>query len=88
VTTTRTDKRTVTFTKSFQIQGIEGLQPPGSYRVDTDEESIDNLSFRAWRRTATMIHIHRNGLTQVFRVDPTDLEASLLRDSDQTIPTA
>ena len=88
LTSTRTDQRTVTFTKPFQIQGIEGIQPPGSYRVDTDEESIDDLSFLAWRRLATTFHIHRNGLTQVFRVDPTDLAASLLRDSGQTIPTA
>jgi hypothetical protein len=56
--------------------------------VDTDEESIDDLSFLAWRRLATTIHIYRNGLTQVFSVDPTDLDASLLRDSGQTIPTA
>jgi hypothetical protein len=86
--TIRTDQRTVTFAKPFHIHGIDGVQPPGPYRVDTDEESIDDLSFLAWRRTATMIHILRDGATQVFRIDPMDLETSLLRDSGQTIPTA
>ena len=42
---TRTDHRTVTFTQPFHLDGIEGLQPPGAYLVDTDEETIDELSF-------------------------------------------
>jgi len=83
--TTRTDQRTVTFTKPFELGGIDGLQPPGAYLVDTDEETIDELSFIAWRRVATTIQIRRNGTTQVYRIDPVDLDASLMRDAGMTV---
>jgi hypothetical protein len=83
--TTRTDHRTVTFTQPFHLDGIDGLQPAGAYLVDTDEETIDELSFVAWRRMATSIHISRNGTTQVFRIDPVDLDASLMRDAGMTV---
>lgn len=83
--TTRTDHRTVTFTQPFHLDGIDGLQPPGDYLVDTDEETIDELSFVAWRRMATMIHIRRNGTTQVFRIDPVELDANLMRDAGMTV---
>jgi hypothetical protein len=83
--TTRTDRRTVTFTQPFHLDGIDGLQPPGAYLVDTDEETIDELSFIAWRRIATMIHIRRNGTDQVFRIDPVELDAGLMRDSGKTV---
>jgi hypothetical protein len=79
--TTRTERRTVTFTQPFQLAGVDGVQPPGSYVVETDEQTIDDLSFIAWRRTATMIHIQRNGTTQVFRVDPVELDDCLLREA-------
>lgn len=82
---TRTHQRTVTFTKPFHLTWMDGLLPPGEYRVDTDEESVDGLSFVVWRHTATTIRVSRNGVTQVFRVDPTDLEASLMRDAGHTI---
>lgn len=82
---TRTDRRTVTFTQPFELDGIDGRQPAGTYLVDTDEETIDGLSFIAWRRLATMIHITRNGTTQVFRIDPVELDAILMRESGMTI---
>ena len=83
--TTRTDHRTVTFRQPFHLDGIEGLMPPGAYLVDTDEETIDELSFIAWRRMATTIHIRRNGATQVFRIDPVELDATLMRDAGMTV---
>jgi hypothetical protein len=82
--TTRTARKTVTFTRPFQLAGIGGIQPAGAYEVDTDEELIDNLSFLAYRRVATMIHLRSEGATQLYRIDPVDLEASLLRDAGLT----
>lgn len=79
---TRTDRRTVTISQSFRLDGIDGELPPGRYEVDTDEETIDGLSFISWRRTATMIHVRRSGTTQVFRIDPADLDECLLRETD------
>jgi hypothetical protein len=83
--TTRTARRVVTFTHPFALSGIDGLQPAGVYDVDTDEETIDDVSFLAWRRTATLIHLRHDGATQLYRIDPVDLEASLMRDQGLTV---
>ena len=83
--TTRTTRQTVRFTKPFALVGVDGLQPPGVHEINTDEESIDSLSFPAWRRVATTICLHRLGTTQIYRIDPVDLEASLLRDAGLTL---
>lgn len=83
--TTRTAHRTVNFRQPFTLGGIDGLLAPGAYDVGTDEESIENLSFLAWRRVATTIQVHRNGATETHRIDPVDLDASLLRDAGRTI---
>ncbi len=48
--------------RPFVLPGVDGLQPAGTYDVDTDEESIDDVSFLAWRRVATMIHQLVGGL--------------------------
>jgi hypothetical protein len=42
-----------TFGKPFTI--TDRLLPAGSYRVSTDEELIEGLSFPVYRRVATMI---------------------------------
>ena len=53
--TIRSRREAVTFKHSFRIRGVDRLLPAGSYTVITDEESIEGLSFNAFRRTATMI---------------------------------
>ncbi len=83
--TTRTTRKTVTFARPFSLKGIEGTQPAGAYDVDTDEELIDDLSFLAYRRVATMIHLRTDGATQIYRVDPVELDARLLRDAGATV---
>lgn len=83
--TTRTHSRTVTFTQPFSIDGVRGQNPPGSYLVETEEETIDSLSFVAWRNLGSRIHITRPGVTQVFSIDPVELEAILMRDAGMTV---
>lgn len=83
--TTRTARKTVTFTRPFNLTGIDGVQPAGAYDVYTDDESIDDLSFLAYRRVATTMHLKRNGATEVHRIDPVELDANLLRDRGLTI---
>jgi hypothetical protein len=78
---TRTVRKTVTFTRPFALAGVEGMQPAGTYDIDTDEETIDDVSFIAWRRVATMIHLRKDGATQVYPVDPAELESALFRDA-------
>ena len=79
---TRTVRKTVTFTQPFALAGVDGIQPAGTYDVDTDEETIDDVSFIAWRRVATMIHLRKDGAMQVYPIDPLALAASLVRDVD------
>ena len=86
--TTRTTRKNVTFRQSFILSGPIGIQPAGIYEVETDEESIDRLSFLAYRRVATSMHVQRDGVTQVFRIDPVELDAALMRDAGLTFDPA
>ena len=54
---TRTHDKTWTFIKPFMLKGVDRLLPAGDYRVSTDEELIEGLSFPAYRRVATMIFV-------------------------------
>lgn len=83
---TRTSRVDVVFRHPFVLKGIEGLQPAGTYTVETEEELIDGLSFPAYRRIWTMITVQANGpgmLTQAVPVDPRDLAAALAADAQQ-----
>ena len=53
----RTTETTVTFKRRFTLPSVDCPQPAGTYRLVTDEEEILGLSFLAFRRTATMLHI-------------------------------
>lgn len=80
----RTTTRIVTFLRSFALKGVDGRLPPGDYRVDTDEELIDGLSFLAYRRTATAIFLPSQTRSAVWRemvpVDPEDLATAEAAD--------
>lgn len=83
---TRTTKVTVTFKRPFNLSGFDGVQPAGSYSVETDEELLDGVSFPAYRRMATMMQlegnaISRGGVIQVAVIDPKQLEAALAVDA-------
>lgn len=53
--TIRSRREAVTFKHPFRIRGVDRVLPAGTYEVITDEESIEGLSFAAFRRIATMI---------------------------------
>jgi hypothetical protein len=83
---TRTSKKTVTFTRPFNLSGFDGEQPAGSYSVETDEELVEGVSFPAYRRMATMMQLETGaraagGVLQVAVIDPKELEAALAVDS-------
>lgn len=86
--TLRTTRKTVTFAEPFSLAGIDGEHSAGAYEVDTDEETIDSVSFLAWRRIATTIHIRRDGASRAYAVDPVDLDHRLLRDKGMTVRPA
>ena len=82
--TIRTTESTVTFRRAFALSALDGPQPPGTYRLVVDEEQIADVSFLAYRRTATMLHVPAlsagSGFGQVFTVDAEELEKALQAD--------
>jgi hypothetical protein len=83
--TTRTTSSTVTFSRPFTLSGIDGIQPAGTYTVETDEELIQELSFPAYRRIATLLLLPSQPgsaiLAQIATIDPLELKAALERDA-------
>jgi hypothetical protein len=77
--TTRMTVRRVTFFRQFRLAGADGTFPAGSYRVETDEDTIEDLSFTAYRRTATYITVPgaSAGMSHMVRVEPPDLDVIL-----------
>ena len=81
--TTRTTEQTVSFQQPFALKGSERMYPAGAYRIVTDEEPIEGLSFLAYRRVSTMMFVpaaRRNGSIEMIVVDPIELEAARLRE--------
>jgi hypothetical protein len=82
--TTRTNSKTVTFVHPFLLKGIDRLLAAGDYRVVTDEELIEGLSFPAYRRIATAIFVpaqsHHASSVEMVTIDPLDLQAAHDRD--------
>lgn len=82
--TARTNQTTVTFTRPFLLEGLGRALPAGDYRVETEEELIEGLSYAAYRRTATVLLLPAaagtGGFPRALTIDPQDLEAALERD--------
>ena len=81
----RTLSKTVVFSKPFLLNGIDRVLPAGDYRVVTDEELIDGLSFPVYRRVSTMIFVpaqsHRASSVEMVTIDPLDLQAAQDKDA-------
>lgn len=78
----RTRDQTWTFRRAFVLNGVGRPLPPGSYRVVTDEELIEGLSFPAYRRVATMMFVPGpNGTSlEMLTIDPAELQAAHERE--------
>lgn len=59
------------------------MLPPGVYTVVTDEELIEELSFSAYRRIATLMLVpaQTGSAVEMVTIEPSDLEAALGRDA-------
>lgn len=80
----RSLSKTVTFNKPFRLKGIDRVLPPGDYRVVTDDELIDGLSFPVYRRIATMIFVPAQSQAssiEMVTIDPLDLQTAQDRDA-------
>jgi hypothetical protein len=75
--TIRSRYEVVTFDHPFRIDGMDRQLPAGAYEVVTDEETIEGLSFAAFRRVATMIKVPAEGprrlAMEVVSISPVDL---------------
>lgn len=89
IMTMRTTESLVTFRNAFSLSSIDGPQPPGTYRLVVDEEEIPGLSFVAFRRTATMLHLPAISVVaptvEVVYVDLLELQAALESDARASV---
>ena len=80
----RRSDATVTFSGYFVIYGFEQESPAINYVVETEEELIEELSFPAYRRMSTTLHVDRIpgpiGQKGSWQIVPEALEAALIRD--------
>lgn len=82
--TRRTTRKMVTFGLPFLLKGVDRVLAAGDYRVVTDEELIERLSFPAYRRIATSTFVpaqsHPTSSVEMVGIDPLDLQAADDRD--------
>ena len=69
----------LTRTRPFSLTGLDGLQPAGTYTIETEEELLEGLSFPAYRRTGTVMLLPAKPGSmitgQAVAVDPAELDA-------------
>lgn len=80
----RTTRTMVTFKHPFKLGDLDDSHPAGSYSIETDEELLQDVSFPAYRRTATWMQrisdaVHPR-LMPTTIIDPLELEAALYAD--------
>ena len=83
--TTRTTETMITFHQPFCLKGVDRELPPADYRVVTDEELIEGLSFSAYHRVSTVIFVPgpSGSAVEMVTIDPLDLQAA--QDQDATM---
>jgi hypothetical protein len=83
--TMRTTSKTVTFRRPFRLKGVDHVLPPADYRVLTDEELIEGLSFSAYHRVSTLIFVPgpSGSAVEMVTIDPLDLQVA--QDQEATM---
>ena len=88
----RTTFTTVTFLHPFSLTDVDGMQPAGTYTVETIDRTLDNLSFIAYRRVSTAIMLPAVGAAasqrQMIFIDPLELAAALKQDARNRIASS
>jgi len=83
----RSIERTLTFRRPFSLSAVEGPLPSGTYRVVTEEEQLEGLSFNAYQRTRTLIFLPANSrpgkAREIIPIDPNELDAALAADASE-----
>ena len=81
----RTTRISVAFSRAFSLSDVDGVQPAGTYRVQTVDVTPDNPPFLTYRRVSTTIELPAIGAghsrRQVVTIDPLELETALKSNS-------
>lgn len=81
--TSRVTTKTFTFVRPFRLDEIDDEIPAGDYRVETEEETLDTVSFVAYRRVSTHIFLPLQGPlggAEMFVIHPEGLTRALMLD--------
>ena len=81
--TYRTQETLVTFEHPFVLGGFDEVLPAGDYRIETDEELLEDLPFPAYRRIRVLVLLNAKSVNpgpRVLTIDPKELDAALIRD--------
>ena len=82
----RLTRKSVAFAHPFTLDETDGPHPAGVYDIETIEETLDGLSFVAYRRISTTIVLQAGSLAirsrQQTTIDPEDLAAAIKRDAE------
>jgi len=82
--TLRTTTTNVTFARPFHLDGFSEAFPAGEYSIETNDEMLPDVSFRAYRRVATSIRQATSAslppMVSTAVTDPLDLAAALMSD--------
>lgn len=88
--TIRTSSKAITFRRPFTVRGVDEIFPAGTYTVETDEEQVEGISFVAYRRIASLLHLpgkQGSAVTgRMLPVEPGDIDAALRRDQAPVEP--
>ena len=78
---TRSTRSMVTFSNDFTIGDSQREFPPGTYEILVEEELIQGLSFKAYRRTATYLMVRGHGA----RAGQTTMQVTTKEELDHAI---
>ena len=83
--TMRTKMRTVSFVRPFMLGEFSEQFPAGCYSIETDEELLDGMYFRAYMPGTTSMQLivdqRRPGITEPAVIDSFQLDAALALDA-------
>ncbi|MEL3892098.1 hypothetical protein V6B08_17590 [Ferrovibrio sp. MS7] len=83
--TTRTTETKITFAHPFSLSCFDSAQPPGTYLLVVEEEEILGLSFVAFQRVSTTLHVPALSVIsashQAYPVNAGELEAAMAADT-------
>jgi hypothetical protein len=88
----RSTECTLRFSHPFRLSPFDHAQPAGHYRLLTEEEPIEGLSFAAFQRVRTLLYLPADALPgrarEVIPVDPAELAAAVVIDALQSLGDA